>query len=301
MSQAEFERLVSLVTEEVEAELRRGSQPGRQQTEPGIAPCAGCAVRHRCNPKQVLGAVNLGAPRIGTSGPVEGAPCGHVAPLIDHTLLDPEATKEDIRKVAEEARKYGFATVCVSSANVRVAAAYLEGSHTVPIAVVGFPHGAGTTGAKAFEAREAIRAGAAEVDMVLNVGALKAREHAYVLADIQAVVSAAGRVPVKVIIETAKLEDPEKIMACTLAKAAGAAFVKTSTGFGGGGATVEDVALMRDAVGPDMGVKASGGIRTVDDVEAMVDAGATRIGASASVAIVRGVGRKEPKGRAAAY
>lgn len=211
-----------------------------------------------------------------------------IAQLIDHTLLKPEATEAALKALCEEAREHGFKTVCVAASNVPVVRRFLEGAETRPIAVVGFPHGDGTSGAKATEAREAIEAGAAEIDMVLHVGRLKARDHAYVLEDIRAVVQAAEPVPVKVILETAKLDDEEKIMACTLAKAAGAAFVKTSTGFGGGGATVEDIALMRRAVGPEMGVKASGGVRTLADLEAMVAAGATRVGASASVAIVTG-------------
>jgi deoxyribose-phosphate aldolase len=286
-----MERLVALVTKEVKAELERaGSRPAADPAMPAsgpIAPCSSCEARAACQPREVLGAINLGAPRIGTSGPIEAAPCQHVAPLIDHTLLAPEATKDEIRALCDEARRHGFATVCVNSAHVRFAAACLEGSPTVPIAVVGFPLGASASGAKAFEAREAIRAGAREIDMVVDIGALKARDHAHVLADIRAVVDASGRTPVKVIIETSKLEHDEKVMACTLAKAAGAAFVKTSTGFGGGGATAEDVALMRSVVGADMGVKASGGVRTIDDAERMIEAGANRLGASASVAIVR--------------
>ncbi|MBI2375000.1 MAG: deoxyribose-phosphate aldolase [Deltaproteobacteria bacterium] len=214
------------------------------------------------------------------------APCSHVAPLIDHTLLKPEATRDEVKKLCEEARKYGFATVCLNSAHIRYAASLLEGSTVKPIAVVGFPLGAGQTAAKAFETREAIRAGAKEIDMVVNVGALKSKDYGYVLADIAAVVAAAGNKPVKVILETSKLSRDEKIVACALSKAAGAAFVKTSTGFGGGGATPEDIALMREVVGSDMGVKASGGIRTIDDADRMVQAGANRLGASASVEIV---------------
>ncbi|MFO0724644.1 MAG: deoxyribose-phosphate aldolase [Myxococcota bacterium] len=207
--------------------------------------------------------------------------------MIDHTLLKPEATREELRQVAEEARKYGFATVCVNSANVRFVASILEGSSTKAIAVVGFPTGAATTSAKAFETREAIRSGAGEIDMVLNIGALKSKDYAFVENDIRGVVEAAGRIPVKVILETSKLTRDEKVIACALSKAAGAAFVKTSTGFGGGGATAEDVELMRSVVGDDVGVKASGGVRTIDDVEKMIAAGADRIGASSSVAIVQ--------------
>ncbi len=281
------ERLVALVTREVLAALRRAPDEPAAAAGGAVAPCGECAARSVCSPKEVLGMVNQGVPRVGSAGPIEAAPCAHVAPLIDHTLLKPEATKAEVRTLCDEARRFGFATVCVNPSMVRFAAACLEGSAVVPIAVVGFPSGATLPGAKAYEAREAIRAGAKEIDMVVDIGALKARDHGHVLADIRGVVEASGRVPVKVIIETAKLDRDEKVMACTLAKAAGAAFVKTSTGFGGGGATVEDIALMRSVVGPDMGVKASGGVRTIDDAEAMVSAGANRLGASASVAIVR--------------
>ncbi|MBZ4419611.1 deoxyribose-phosphate aldolase [Myxococcus sp. RHSTA-1-4] len=211
-----------------------------------------------------------------------------LAPYIDHTLLKPEARAEDVVKVAEEARQHGFATVCVNSVHVATAARVLSGSNTVPIAVVGFPLGAALPSAKAFEAREAIRAGAREIDMVLNVGALKAHDYALVHQDIAAVVDASRPVPVKVILETALLTDEEKVLACALSKAAGAAFVKTSTGFGPGGATAEDVALMRRVVGEDVGVKASGGIRSAEDAMKMLRAGANRLGASASVAIVSG-------------
>jgi deoxyribose-phosphate aldolase len=283
------DRLVDVITQRVEAELRaRMSAPARSGTpaEP-VAPCATCSVKTKCDSKAVIGSINLGAKRVGTDGKIDGSPCGHVAPLIDHTLLKPEATKEELRQVCDEARKYGFATVCVNSANIPFVARQLEGSSTKPIAVVGFPLGAASPKAKAFETKEAIRAGAKEIDMVVNIGALKSRDHRYVLEDIEAVVDAAGQTPVKVIIETSKLSDPEKVMACTLAAAAGAAFVKTSTGFAGGGATPEDVALMRSVVGEDVGVKASGGIRTIDDVEKVIAAGANRIGASSSVAIVQ--------------
>ena len=233
----------------------------------------------------------------GSSAQASGEPPADIAALIDHTLLKPDATKEDIRKVCEEARKYNFATVCVNSVNVRLASAMLQGSTVKPIAVVGFPLGAQTPNAKAYETREAVRNGAQEIDMVINVGALKSKDYALVLEDIAAVVAAADAIPVKVILETASLEHDEKVIACALSKISGAAFVKTSTGFGAGGATAEDVALMRRVVGPDMGVKASGGVRTREDVDAMVGAGATRVGASASVAIVSGESESGAKGR----
>ncbi|TQF10598.1 deoxyribose-phosphate aldolase [Myxococcus llanfairpwllgwyngyllgogerychwyrndrobwllllantysiliogogogochensis] len=211
-----------------------------------------------------------------------------LAPYIDHTLLKPEARQEDVVKVAEEARQHGFATVCVNSSHVATVARILAGSSTVPIAVVGFPLGAALSSAKAFEAREAIEAGAREIDMVVNIGALKAKDHTLVFTDIAAVVKASSPLPVKVILETALLSDEEKVFACLLSKAAGAAFVKTSTGFSSGGATVEDVSLMRAMVGEDVGVKASGGIRSSEDAMNMLRAGANRLGASASVAIVTG-------------
>ncbi|MFL5322148.1 MAG: deoxyribose-phosphate aldolase [Myxococcaceae bacterium] len=211
-----------------------------------------------------------------------------IAPYIDHTLLKPDATREEVVKVAEEARKYGFATVCVNSANVGTVARILSGSKTVPIAVVGFPLGAALPSAKAFESREAIRCGAREIDMVINIGALKAKDYALVVNDIAAVVQASRPYPVKVILETSQLNHEEKIAGCVLSKAGGAAFVKTSTGFSGGGATAEDIALMRKVVGDDVGVKASGGVRSTEDAMNMIKAGANRIGASASVAIITG-------------
>ena len=211
-----------------------------------------------------------------------------IAQFIDHTLLKPEATREEVLKLCEEAKQYGFATVCVNSINVGTAARALHGSSVIAIAVVGFPLGAGLTSAKAFETREAVRCGAKEIDTVINIGALKAKDYALVQHDIEAVVQAAKPWPVKVILETSQLKDEEKVIACALSKAAGAAFVKTSTGFAQGGATAEDVALMRRIVGDDVGVKASGGVRSTEDAMKMIAAGANRIGASASIAIVMG-------------
>ncbi|MDP9112415.1 MAG: deoxyribose-phosphate aldolase [Acidobacteriota bacterium] len=211
-----------------------------------------------------------------------------VAALIDHTLLKPEATESDIRKVCAEARQYGFFSVCVNPYWVPLVAGELRDSATKICAVVGFPLGANTLHIKAAEAAAAIRDGAQEIDMVLNLGELRGGNAEAVHADIRAVVEAAhaGGAIVKVILETALLTDSQKVAACELAKAAGADFVKTSTGFGPGGATIEDVALMRRTVGPAMGVKASGGVRTLDDLKKMVAAGASRVGASASVTIV---------------
>jgi len=214
-----------------------------------------------------------------------------IASTIDHTLLKPDASHEQLEKLCKEAITYHFAAVCVNSSNIITVARLLKDSEVKPIAVVGFPLGAATTTAKAFEAREAIEAGAREIDMVMNIGALKDRDYHLVTNDIIKVVEASKPYPVKVILETAMLDDEQKIIACVLSKIAGAAFVKTSTGFGPGGATVEDVKLMRRIVGPNIGVKASGGVRTYKDALKMIEAGANRIGTSHGVAIVTGKGR----------
>ncbi|MFT3839966.1 MAG: deoxyribose-phosphate aldolase [Myxococcaceae bacterium] len=232
-----------------------------------------------------MGAIREGAARI---SPDKVRTSADIAPYIDHTLLKADATREEVLKLCDEARKYGFATVCLNSVNIGTAARALHGSKVLPIAVVGFPLGASMPSAKAFETREAVRCGAREIDTVINIGALKTRDYALVLADLEAVVQAAKPWPVKVILETSQLSNEEKVIGCALSKAAGAAFVKTSTGFGGGGATAEDVALMRKVVGDELGVKASGGVRTTEDAMKMIAAGANRIGASASVAIVTG-------------
>ncbi len=212
----------------------------------------------------------------------------HLANIIDHTVLKPEATITDITKACDEAKKYNFATVCVRVENLPLVAKLLKDSPIKPIAVVSFPHGIDPTPTKVLETQKAIATYAEEVDMVININELKAKNYQAVYNDIAAVVTAAKPYLVKVIIETSNLTNDEKIAACVLAKAAGAHFVKTSTGFGLGGATVEDIRLMRRIVGPDMKIKASGGIRTKEDAEKMVAAGADRIGASASVAIVTG-------------
>ncbi|AKL86959.1 deoxyribose-phosphate aldolase [Bacillus atrophaeus] len=211
------------------------------------------------------------------------------ANLIDHTALKPHTQKADIVKLIEEAKKYQFASVCVNPTWVQLAAKELAGTGVDVCTVIGFPLGANTTETKAFETKDAISKGATEVDMVINIAALKDGENDFVEADIRGVVeAAAGKVLVKVIIETCLLTDEEKERACRLAVKAGADFVKTSTGFSTGGATAEDIALMRKTVGPDIGVKASGGIRTKADVDQMTAAGASRIGASAGVSIVSG-------------
>ncbi|OGR96657.1 MAG: deoxyribose-phosphate aldolase [Elusimicrobia bacterium RBG_16_66_12] len=208
------------------------------------------------------------------------------ARYVDHTLLKPNATQDEIAKLCEEAKAFCFASVCVNPSYVALAAQYLRGSGVKVCTVVGFPLGSTTPTVKAIEARDAIANGADEIDMVINIGALKSGNDAVVYDDIKAVREATRGKILKVILETSLLSNEEKIRACVLAKKAGGDFVKTSTGFGGGGATVEDIRLMRGAVGPLMGVKASGGIRDAKGAADMIAAGATRLGTSASVAIV---------------
>lgn len=210
-----------------------------------------------------------------------------IAAYIDHTILKSEIGKEGVKKICDEAKQYGFASVCVNPSMIAYAASELEGTDVTPCCVIGFPFGTQTPEAKAFEAGDAVKNGAKEVDMVINVGALKDRELDVCYRDIHEVVKAIdGRAALKVIIETCLLTDEEKVVICTIAKIAGAQFVKTSTGFSKGGATAEDVALMRATVGPCMGVKASGGIRSYEDAVKMIKAGASRLGCSAGVAIV---------------
>jgi deoxyribose-phosphate aldolase len=233
--------------------------------------------------------VHAGADRVASTlgvAPTDGS-MGH---MIDHTLLKPDATQDEIARLCYEASKFEFASVCVNPSHVKLCTDLLKGSQVLICTVVGFPLGATSTESKVFEAQKAIRDGATEVDMVINVGALKSRDYESVERDVASVANAchAGGAILKVIIEAALLTDEEKVAACQIAKVAGADFVKTSTGFGPGGATAEDVALMRRVVGPKMGVKAAGGIRTYDDARRMIAAGASRIGASASVKIIQG-------------
>jgi deoxyribose-phosphate aldolase len=230
-----------------------------------------------------------GADRVAFHGEAADVPLD-VAQYIDHTLLAADATAEDIDVLCSEAEQYGFASVCINPTWVKRAAKNLRGTSVPVCTVIGFPLGATTTDIKATEARKALRDGAREIDMVINIGALKSGDHELVYNDIAKVVDASRETGAicKVILETALLTDEEKVIASALAKRAKADFVKTSTGFGPGGATVYDVALMRETVGPDMGIKASGGVRTADDAEDMIAAGATRIGASAGVQIVGG-------------
>lgn len=214
-----------------------------------------------------------------------------LAKMIDHTLLKAEATKEQILQLCDEAKRYQFKSVCVNPMWVTTCAEQLAGLPVNVCTVIGFPLGATTTEVKVFETKQAIQNGATEVDMVIHVGALKEGNYEWVERDIRAVVEEAkGKAIVKVIIETSLLTDEEKVKACTISKHAGADYVKTSTGFSTGGATIHDIKLMRETVGPDMGVKASGGIRDRQTALEMVTAGATRIGASSSIALVNGVG-----------
>ncbi|MEA5051074.1 MAG: deoxyribose-phosphate aldolase [Oscillospiraceae bacterium] len=214
-----------------------------------------------------------------------------IAKYIDHTLLKPDASTEDIHRICDEAKKYHFASVCVNPSYIKLVAELLNGSGVTPCCVIGFPFGTQPPESKANEALDAICNGARELDMVINVGAIKSKDWLLVKRDIMGVVDVAHtKAKVKVILETCLLTDEEKVKACTIAKMAGADFVKTSTGYSTGGAKVEDVALMRATVGPDMGVKASGGIHSYEDAVKMIRAGASRIGASASISIVSGDG-----------
>lgn len=293
MNQAELDRLVAQIGEEI---LSRVVTPGHLPQTPKQGEglnlpdqvCPGCVQRcvQTCarNAKVIIAA---GASRVSASEKLTRIDPS-IAALIDHTILKPEATRADVTKVCREARQYGFASVCINPYWVPLVSAELAGSAVKVCTVVGFPLGATSTEAKVAETAAALRGGAQEIDMVINVGALRSGDSDAVKSDIQAVVklSHAAAAIVKVILETALLDDSQKTLASRLAKAAGADFVKTSTGFSTSGATAHDIALMRAAVGPKMGVKASGGIRTLEDVQAMTAAGATRIGASASVKIV---------------
>ncbi len=279
---------IDRIVREVVAEKLRTVAPARACKD-GVCTDGLCVVH---NAEGVRCMVNHGAERITSGAGVERA--GGIAPdlarLIDHTMLKAEATPGEIEQLCREARKYSFASVCVNAGYVPLCATLLRGSPVRVCTVVGFPLGATSSASKAFEAEQAIRDGAQEVDMVINVGMLKNGDHRYVEHDIAGVVAAARRsgVLTKVILETGLLNDEEKVKACLLARKAGADFVKTSTGFGKGGATAGDIALMRRVVGTAMGVKASGGVRSREDALAMVASGADRIGASASVKIVGG-------------
>ena len=276
MTREELQRLVDMIVGELAAAA------ARPQTR-----CACHLVLDDCCPDRLRGVLDAGATRVGVhaSG---GAPAG-VASMIDHTLLKPDATRANIEELCREAAQFKFATVCVNPTWVAQAARLLSGSVVKVCSVVGFPLGATTPDVKGYETRRAIFDGAREIDMVINVGALKSGDLRVVECDIESVTGPcrdAGALS-KVIIEAALLTDDEKVTACTLAKAAGADYVKTSTGFGPGGATAADVALMRRVVGAEMGVKAAGGVRDLEGMKAMIAAGATRVGASAGVKIVQ--------------
>ena len=284
---ATVERLVEQITREVLILLQQeaNAQPGDNGDH--CEDCIGQCVQ-QCQTK-VQQVVDAGATRLSST-------LGHtdvgadIAAMIDHTLLKPDATQDQIAQLCYEARKYGFAAVCVNPTHVKLCAQLLQGSPVKVCTVVGFPLGATPPEVKSYEAQQAIDDGATEVDMVINIGALKSKDYALVERDIATVARTChtGGAILKVIIEAALLNDEEKVIASQLSKVAGADYVKTSTGFGPGGATVKDVALMRRAVGPEMGVKAAGGIKDYQDAQAMVAAGATRIGASAGIKIVQG-------------
>jgi deoxyribose-phosphate aldolase len=281
---SDFERIVEEVVQEVVRKLGED----RRLTE-GAGECAVCVLCGQCAdkvPDVVSRIKDAGAARISCTPGVTHVR-KDIAPLIDHTLLKPDATRAQVEQLCCEARELQFAAVCVNPAYVKLAASLLEGTHVTTCSVVGFPLGASKSEIKAYEARRAILDGAREIDMVMNVGAMKSGDLKTVQQDMAAVREACGRnIVLKVILETALLTDEEKVKACEIAKKVGADFVKTSTGFGPGGATVEDVRLMRSVVGAGMGVKASGGIRDTETAEQMIAAGASRIGASASVKIV---------------
>jgi deoxyribose-phosphate aldolase len=298
-SPQEVKHLVEIITREVLIALEEDqySKQAHQHGEYCTEECAdGICVTTCFNKAGEV--VNAGASRLTSQlGSIPDDP--DIAGMIDHTLLKPDATADQIAQLCYEARKYKFASVCVNPTHVKLCAELLQGSDVKVCTVIGFPLGASSPEVKAFEAETAIHDGATEIDMVINIGALKAGDHTLVAQDIREVVRVgrAHSALIKVIIETALLTEEEKVQACLFSKEAGADFVKTSTGFSGGGATAEDVALMRRVVGPEMGVKASGGVRDFDDAQSMVEAGATRLGASAGVKIVQGA--KEKNGGAA--
>jgi deoxyribose-phosphate aldolase len=277
MAAPELERLIRIIVEEVAA-AHAGAAPPRR--------CACHALLYDCCPDRLRGVIEAGASRLGLHA-AGGA--GDVAGMIDHTLLKADASRTEVEQLCREAAEYRFASVCVNPTWVATCVRLLHGTSVKVCSVVGFPLGATTPDVKHYETRRALFDGAREIDMVINVGALKSGDLRVVERDIEAVAEPcreAGAIS-KVIIEAALLTDDEKVTACTLAKAAAADYVKTSTGFGPGGATAADVALMRRVVGEEMGVKAAGGVKDLDALKAMVAAGATRIGASAGVRIVQ--------------
>lgn len=289
---SDVEVLVEQITREVVAVLH-AQRDGSVCTLALGGTCSSCMLCVEKRPELAQQFLDAGAARLGGALGLQRLPAG-IAQYIDHTLLKPSASPQEITKLCAEAREYEFASVCVNPCNVRQCAELLRGTPVLICSVIGFPLGATMAEVKAFEAERAMWDGATELDMVINIGALKGGDYALVQRDIEAVVHVAhrNRSVVKVIIEAALLSDDEKVKACTLAKAAQADFVKTSTGFGPAGATLHDVELMRRTVGPDMGVKAAGGIRTYQAVQDMIAAGASRIGASAGVKIVQESGAR---------
>ena len=288
MVTSDIEILIERITQEVVAVLR-AQQDESVCTLVAGGTCLSCMLCVDKCPEVVQQLVDAGATRLGGALGLHQVPTG-MGQYIDHTLLKADATPEQISKLCAEAGEYQFAAVCINPCNVRQCADLLRGTNVDVCSVIGFPLGATVPEVKAYEAERAVWDGANEVDMVINIGALKGGDYVLVQRDIEAVVHVAhrNRALTKVIIEAALLEDEEKAKACTLAKAAEADFVKTSTGFGPGGATLHDVELMRRVVGPDMGVKAAGGVRDYETAQQMIVAGATRIGASAGIKIVRG-------------
>ena len=286
MDKAQIEQLVDRITRELIAQIQSGSGVSCVTGPGGLCVlCGGCVEKV---PGKVDAIVDAGAERI-SSGLGYAPRGGSVAAMIDHTLLKPDVKREQILQLCKEAKEYRFISVCVNPCWVELCARELSGTSVKVCSVIGFPLGTTMPEVKAYEAQRSILAGATELDMVLNIGALKGQEYELVERDVTMVVQAcrsAGAL-CKVIIETALLDDTEKVEACVISKEAGADFVKTSTGFSKGGATVEDVALMRKTVGPQIGVKASGGVSDYGDLQKMVDAGATRIGASAGIKIVK--------------
>ena len=287
--------LARLVTQEVLARIRGVPASGEGPTCTMADICSGCGRCVIAREDAVRQFMHSGASRISASRGV-GKVAEDLAQKIDHTLLKPEATEKLVENLCAEAMEYGFCSVCVNPWCVPLCARALRRSSVKVCTVIGFPLGATTPETKAYETRNVIGEGAQECDMVINIGALKSGDYGLVERDIRGVVRAArSSTVVKVILETCLLTDEEKVKGCEIAKKAGADYVKTSTGFSTGGATAEDIALMRRTVGPEMGVKASGGVRSREDAEKMVMAGATRIGASASVKIVSGKGTSAGK------
>jgi len=285
VTREELQRVIDIVVQELAV---AGARPAIR--------CACHSVLADCCPDRLQIVLDAGASRVGLHA-IGGAP-SEVASMIDHTLLKPDATRQNIEELCREAAQFKFATVCVNPTWVATCARLLAGSGVGVCSVVGFPLGATTADVKEYETRRAIFDGAREIDMVINVGALKSGDFRVVERDIESVTTACreGGALSKVIIEAALLTDDEKVTACTLAKAAAADYVKTSTGFGPGGATAADVALMRRVVGAEMGVKAAGGVRDLEGVKAMIAAGATRVGASAGVKIVQQARGDKPGG-----